>query len=106
VAEDLSDPSLSATLIFKVTSLIETDGLEVRINGTTIPAAAIERTWHIGQSPREGRPLDRYFRYRMDLTAPPAQPGENTLTLRVTHVAGMPSRILNAQEFEVIVKVR
>ena len=105
IAEDLSDPSLSATLSFKVTSLIETDELQVQINGAAIPASAIERTWHIGQSPKEGRPLGRYFQYRMDLICPPAQEGENTLTLRVTHVAGMPSRVLNAQEFEVFVKV-
>ncbi len=105
MAEDLADPSLAATLSFKVTSLIETDGLEVLINGVHVPADALQRQWHVGQSPKEGRPLGRYYEYRMDLTHPPAQVGENRLTLRVTDVAGMKTRILNAQEFEVYVKV-
>lgn len=105
MAEDLADSSLSATLSFKVTALIETDALEVQINGTTIPDSAIQRTWHIGQSPKQGRPLGQYFQYRINLDGRHARQGENTITLLVTHVAGMSSRILNAQEFEVFVKV-
>jgi len=105
MAEDLTDKALSAILEFKVTYMIESDELEIRINGEVIPSGRIESEWHVGQSPDQGRSLGPYIHFRVPLDAPPAKFGDNELSVRLVNRVGMARRMLNAQEFEVRVSV-
>lgn len=106
LAEHLDVAEVSATLSFKVTEMIATDVLEVRINDTVIPTDEIDMQWRIGQSPAEGRSLGPHFLLRLPLGSPPVRFGDNTLALRLLNRVGMTQRHLNAQEFEVLVQVR
>lgn len=105
MAEDLSDKTLSASLEFKVTYMIEGDELELRINGDVIPLRKIETEWRVGQDADHGRSLGPYFHFRVQLDAPPTKFGDNELSLRLVNRVGMARRMLNAQEFEVRVVV-
>jgi hypothetical protein len=101
MAEDLSDASLTATLEFKVTYMVEGEQIEVRINADVIPPQSIETEWRVGQSREEGRPLGQHFLFRMKLSTPPVKFGDNELSLRLVKRIGMARRVLHAQEFEV-----
>ncbi len=104
LAEDLSSPGADATFTFVATQMIEADELTISINGKTITADTIDRTWHVGRSPKEGRSLGRHFIYRMPLTAHPARYGHNELTVGLSRLGGMPSRVINVQDFEIHVR--
>ena len=101
MAEDLTDENLSAVLAFKVTYMIETDELEVTINGQVVPADRVETEWRVGQSRADGRPLGPHVMVRLPLTSPPAKFGDNELGVRLTNRVGMAQRMLNVQEFEI-----
>ena len=103
MAEDLKFPHLSATLGFKVTGMVQGDQIEVQINGQSIPAVQIERTYDAdGQSENQGRPLPAFYLYRIPLSSPPAVFGDNELQLRLTGSAG--GENLVAQEFEIFIR--
>ena len=102
----VADEAISATLMFKVTYMIEADALEIRLNDHIISPASIDKQWHLGQSPAKGRPLGQYFQFRIPLTAPPVVFGDNVLTVRLANRVGMPRRMLNVQEFEVKVDMQ
>lgn len=104
MAEQLTGDGQSGTLAFIVTQLIEADELDIRVNGQTITPDRIEREWFVGRHADQGRPLGRHFVYRMPLTSPPAKFGNNELSVRLTRCAGMRSRMLNVQEFEIRVR--
>ena len=106
LAEMVADEAISATLMFKVTYMIEADALEIRLNDHVISPASIDKQWHLGQSPAKGRPLGQYFQFRIPLTAPPVVFGDNVLTVRLANRVGMPRRMLNVQEFEVKVDMK
>lgn len=95
---------MTATLTFVATQMIDTDQLEIRVNGEAIDANGIEREFFVGRPPSQGRPLGRHFVYRLPLTSPPATSGDNTLTVRLAHRGGMPSRRISVQDFEVYVR--
>ena len=101
MAENLEGDGPSATLSFIVTHLIEADELEVRVNGQILEPDRTKREWLVGRSADRGRPLGRHFVYRMPLTAPPANFGDNELSVRLTRCAGMRTRMLNVQDFEI-----
>lgn len=105
ITEDLSDPNLTATLAFIATQMIEADQLQIHVNGHAIDPNQIEREWFVGRARSEGRPLGRHFIYRMPLTSPSVQSGENELAVRLSHLGGMPSRVINVQDFEIYVHV-
>ena len=102
----MTDKNLSASLEFKITYMIQSDQLEIKINGQTIPADKIQTEWHIGQQPKQGRPLGPYFLFSIPLSSPPIKFGDNELAVRLTNRVGMPQRMLNVQEVEVRVEVK
>jgi len=104
LAEDLSTPSTSATLTFKVTYFIEGEELEIRINGQAIDPTHVTSTFRVGQSLAEGRPLAQHHVFRVPIGAPPVVHGDNELSLRLVKRVGMARRVLHAQEFEVEVQ--
>ena len=95
MAEDLTDPNLSATLEFKVTGMVEGDEFEVALNGEVIPADRFERLLDAARQPA-------FYLYRTPLNSPPAKFGDNELRLRLTNGVGAGS--LRAQEIGVNVR--
>jgi len=95
MAEDLNDAHLSATLEFKVTGMAEGDRIEVKLNGTAIPADRIGRRHYGDVQPA-------FHLYRMPLSSPPATSGDNELRLRLSKSAGTGKLV--AQEIEVLVR--
>jgi len=92
MAEDLTDPNLSATLEFKVTGMAEGDEFEVALNGEVVSADRFERTLDTERQPA-------FYLYRTPLGSPPAKFGDNELRLRLTKSVG--TGALVAQEIGV-----
>ena len=89
LAEDLSNPHLAATMTFKVTGLDDSDELNVQINGTTVPAENITRTFDAdGLTPEEDKPLDPFYLYRFALDADLTKFGDNHLNVTLARTAG------------------
>ena len=76
MAEDLTDPNLSAILKFKVTGLAEGDEFEVALNGEVIPADQFEHTFDDERGPP-------FYLYHTPLGSPPAKFGDNELRVRL-----------------------
>ena len=95
MAEDLTDPNLSATLKFKVTGMTDGDEFEVALNGEVIPAGQFERTLDDERSPQ-------FYLYQTPLSSPPAKFGDNELRLRLTKSVG--TERLGVYEIEVNVR--
>ena len=95
MAEDLTDPNLSAILKFKVTGLAEGDEFEVALNGEVIPADQFERTFDDERGPP-------FYLYHTPLGSPPAKFGDNELRVRLAKSVG--TEALGVHEIEVNVR--
>ncbi len=101
IAEDLKDPHLTARLEFKAMGLVEADELEISLNGEAVPS--IRRQFVAdGQPAEEGRELQAFHRYRVDLADSPLKFGDNTLTVFLLNSVG--SEDIDVQEIEVFVR--
>ena len=102
IAEDLTEPHLSAVLEFKVTGMTEGDEIAARLNGRDITAMQMKLIRAVdGQSAEQGRTLPAFHLYRIALSYPPTKFGDNELHLRLTKSAGKQTPV--AQEFEILV---
>ena len=110
LAEDLSDRTLRATLQFKAVGLAEEEGLEIQLNGTVVPGKyTLRKFYGDGQNEWQGRPLDAFYEYTVDLDwgmmAPPMINGDNELTVRLLLAEGTGEGIVTIDELEVYVYV-
>jgi len=111
LAEDLSNPNLRATLQFKAVGLGEDEALEIQLNGTVVPDNYILRQFYSeGQNEWQGRPLDAFYEYTIDLDwgmlAPPIINGDNELTVRLLPAQGQSEGTATIDELEVYVYVK
>jgi len=111
VAEDLSDRRLRAALQFKAVGMTEDEALEIQLNGTVVPDNHTFRQFYSdGQNEWQGRPLDAFYEYKIDLDwrimDPPLINGDNELTVRLIPTAGLPRRPVTIEDLEVYVYVR
>ena len=111
VAEDLSDPTLRATLQFKAIGLREDEDLDIRLNDIPVPGEYVTRIFDKdGQSEFEGVKLPAYHLFAVDLnwpaTKPPILNGDNQLRVRLIrkNQKGPGSVVIDELEFYVYVR--
>ena len=103
VADNLGSPEFSATLEFKATGMSPDDVLQISLNGTTVLAEQLPRTFDSdGQNAQEGRELPPFFLYRLVLRPDLARLGDNYLTARLKVNAG--TEKVELQEFQILVR--
>jgi hypothetical protein len=79
------------------------DAIEIALNGHVVSASLIQREFaRTGQSPRQGRALPAFYRYRISVEEPLARFGDNDLRVRLFNSAG--SADLTVQELELVVR--
>ena len=109
LAEDLTDPNLSAVLEFKANRMIAGEQLEIQITGQQISPRQVEAEWRAGQNlqGREpGRQLAGHYFYRIPLAAGLIVFGDNELTARLVQRVGLTARMISVEEVEVRVSVK
>tara|TARA_Y100000588_G_scaffold147502_1_gene161400 strand:- start:1559 stop:3187 length:1629 start_codon:yes stop_codon:yes gene_type:complete len=111
VAEDLSDINLRAILQFKAVGLGEEESLLLKFNGTEIPARWIIRQFDKdGQTKWEGRPLEPFYEYTIDLSRGPEPPpvvhGDNEFSVSLLKNTGRSDGMVTIDEVELYVYVR
>ena len=111
VAEDLSDRRLRATLQFKAVGMGKYEALEIQLNGTVVPDNYTFRQFYSdGQNEWQGRPLDAFYEYKIELDRrivdPPLINGDNELTVRLIPTAGQSEGTVTIEDLEVYVYVR
>ena len=103
VADNLGSPEFSATLEFKATGMSPDDVLQISLNGTTVLAEQLPRTFDSdGQNAQEGRELPPFFLYRLVLSPDLARLGDNYLTARLKVNPG--TEKVELQEFQILVR--
>ena len=110
LAEDLSDPKFRAVLQFKAVGLVDGEALEVKLNGTAVPARwTIRKFYKDGQNKWQGRPLGAFYEYTIDLgrglQPPPTVHGDNKLYVRLTDKEEGNEETVTIDELEVYVYV-
>ena len=110
LAEDPSDPRLDVTMQFKAVGLREEESLQISINGKEVAAqVTIRKIDDDGQHENQGRPLEPFFMYILDLSrdgaAAPIVAGDNDLTVRLMGKGTGAGRV-TIDELEVYVYVR
>ena len=92
VAEDFKNPKLRGKLQFKAVGLKEKEALEIKLNDTDVPVEFISRVFdEDGQTEIEGRVLEPFYLYVIDLTGGIQKPlivnGDNKLTIHLIRPA-------------------
>lgn len=111
MAEDLSNPKLLAIVQFKAVGLDEQEALDIRLNGEPVPSKYVTRHFdHDGQTKWEGRPLDPFYFYTIDLGRGPLPvpmiDGDNDLTVRLLSGNNEGKGTVIIDELEVYIYVR
>jgi hypothetical protein len=111
LAENLSDPSLRATLQFKALGLTKKEALEIQLNGIKVPSRYIIRKFdEDGQNEWQGRPLEAFCWYTIDLNWKsidgPIVYGDNEIRVQLTSSAAGRGALVEVCELEVYVYVR
>jgi len=110
VSEDLTNPRLRAALQFKAVGMALDENLEIKLNGTVVPAKLVRHLFdEDGQNEWQGRPLDAFYLYVINLDRGASQPliksGDNELTVRLIPAEGQTEGAVTIDELEVYVYV-
>ena len=112
LSEDLGDAGLRGTLQFKAVGLGEDETLDIRLNGTSVPAESITRFFdEEGQKKPEGRELPAFYLYIIELNwwgdqKPPVINGDNRLSVRLIPADAGSKGTVVIDELEAYVYVR
>jgi len=110
VAEDLSNPGLRAELQFKAVGMALDEALEIQLNGAEVPARLIRHLFDPnGQNKWQGRELDPFYLYVINLDRGAPQPlithGDNELTVRLIPGGSEKEGTVTIDELELYVYV-
>jgi len=98
-------PARTLTMQFKSLGIADGDRLKVEINGHTVPADSVKRTFDAdGQNARQGRPCGPFHRHVFRLKHEWLKSGANRLRVTLAHDSGQGGKQIVAKEFEVLVK--
>ena len=108
VSEDLSNPKLRATLLFKAVDLTQKESLELWLNGTRVPQKQITRRFQkTGQNEWQGVELAPFYLYIIDVPRGMREPliinGDNELTVRLIPTEAQSEGTVTIDELEVYV---
>ena len=104
IAEELSQPGVSAELIARASKATQQDKLKFWINGTMVPSNHIKMIYHgQGRPAKYGRPLGPHSVFMIPLVSPPIVFGDNILTAAVDAKGGEGDGDIVIDELEVTI---